>query len=299
MAPGRLRVSSSYDSPGQQMTDMQRSLFCFGLGYSALHLARTLKTRGWEVSGTVRSASKVERLREEGINASVWPDGTPDIPSGAVWLVSVPPDETGCPVARTFGGIAAGVPVIYLSTTGVYGDRNGNWVFEWSAPSPDNPRGERRWLAEEQWQAAAGTKLARVRLPGIYGPGRSALDRLHAGRARRIIKPGQVFSRVHVEDIASGLSALLMKGVPAGVFHLCDDEPAPPQEVIEFAARLAGLEVPPAVRFDAADLSPMARSFYSECKRVSNAKTKGALGWRPIYPTYREGLTAILANETA
>ncbi len=280
------------------MTDMQSSLFCFGLGFSALHLARQLKAEGWTVGGTVRSAEKADRLRREGLDVTVWPGTEPDIPTGAAWLVSVPPGEKGCPVARAFGASAVDAPVIYLSTTGVYGDRRGNWVFEWTTPSPDNLRGERRWLAEQQWQST-GARLASVRLPGIYGSGRSAFDRLRSGNARRIIKPGQVFSRIHVDDIAAGLRALLDKDIPTGVYHLCDDEPAPPQDVIAFAAHLFGTELPPEVDFDTAELSAMARSFYSECKRVSNARTKAALDWRPIYPTYREGLSAILAAEVA
>lgn len=279
------------------MTDVQRSLYCFGLGYSALALARRLRGEGWRVGGTVRSADKAGALRKEGLAVDVWPDGAPDVPAGSVWLVSVPPDAEGCPVARAFAAEAGEAAVIYLSTTGVYGDRGGDWVFEWSLPAPDNPRGERRWRAEQQWAEAAG-RLASVRLPGIYGPGRSAFDRLRAGTARRIVKPGQVFSRVHVDDIAGGLEALISRGVAAGVYHLCDDEPAPPQDVIAYAAGRLGVAVPPDTDFEAADLSAMARSFYSECKRVSNARTKAALGWRPLYPTYREGLDAILAAET-
>lgn len=279
------------------MTDTQGSLYAFGLGYSALRLARRLVAEGWQVAGTVRSAQKADALGAEGISADVWPGSPPDIPGDSVWLVSVPPDEAGCPVARAFGDRAGDTAVIYLSTTGVYGDLGGNWAFEWTPPAPGNPRGARRWQAEQQWQAAAG-RLASVRLPGIYGPGRSALDRVRSGRARRIIKPGQVFSRIHVDDIAGGLQALLDRDIPAGVYHLCDDAPAPPQDVISHAADLLGAGEPPAVDFDSADLSAMARSFYSECKRVSNARTKAALGWRPQYPTYREGLAAILDAET-
>ena len=279
------------------MTDMQDSLYCFGLGYSALRLARRLAGAGWQVGGSVRSAEKAQALRGEGIAADVWPGGAVSVPGNAVWLVSVPPDEAGCPVAQAFGERARDAAVIYLSTTGVYGDLGGNWAFEWSKPSPDNPRGARRWQAEQQWNSAAG-RLASVRLPGIYGPGRSAFDRLGAGTARAIAKPGQVFSRVHVDDIAAGLEALLRCDIPAGVYHLCDDEPAPPQDVIAHAAQLLGLAPPPQLAFGDADLSPMARSFYAECKRISNARTKAQLGWRPAFPTYREGLAAILAAET-
>ncbi|OZB17865.1 MAG: NAD(P)-dependent oxidoreductase, partial [Hyphomonas sp. 34-62-18] len=152
--------------------------------------------------------------------------------------------------------------------------------------------------AEGQWQALTGDKARLVRLPGIYGPGRSAFDRLREGTAQRIVKEGQVFSRVHVDDIASGLEALMHRPDVTGVFHLCDELPAPPQDVIAYAAELLGIAPPPEIAFEDADLSPMAASFYSECKRVSNARAKAALGWRPAYPTYREGLTAILASET-
>jgi nucleoside-diphosphate-sugar epimerase len=191
--------------------------------------------------------------------------------------------------------------VTYLSTTGVYGDLGGGWAFEWSEPTPQSRRAKARALAEDQWRAATGGRVRIVRLPGIYGPGRSAFDRLREGTARRIVKPGQVFSRVHVDDIASGLLALHQRPEAAeqagGVFHLCDDEPAPPQDVIAHAAELLGMAPPPEIPIEEAGLSAMAASFYAECKRISNARTKAALNWRPKYPTYREGLAAILAGE--
>ncbi len=278
------------------MTVAQRKLYCFGLGDSATRLARRMLAQGWSIGGTVRSAQKAGKMAAEGINACVWPGSQITVPQDAVWLVSVPPDAYGCPVVRNFGQQARAARVIYLSTTGVYGDLAGGWAFEWSAPAPSNIRGARRWLAEQQWQAAA-RRLASVRLPGIYGPGRSALDRVRSGKARRIIKPGQVFSRVHVDDIVSGLAALLEHDTAPGVWHLCDDEPAPPEDVIVWAADRLGLARPPAVDFATAQLSEMARSFYDECKRVSNARAKSALGWRPAFPDYRTGLEAILAGE--
>ena len=167
--------------------------------------------------------------------------------------------------------------------------------MEWSAPNPQSERAKRRLAAERAWQARSD-RVSIVRLPGIYGSGRSAFDRLTNGRARRIIKPGQVFSRAHVEDIASGIHALIGSGARS-VFNLCDDLAAPPQDVIHYAAALAGIEPPPEIRIEDADLSPMGRSFYAECKRVSNARLKAVAGWRPKYPTYREGLKAIIRGE--
>jgi nucleoside-diphosphate-sugar epimerase len=256
----------------------------------------------------VRSAEKAALLQARGIDASVW-DGTGplDVPAGAFLLVSVPPDAAGCPVARCLQaargrdpGVGDGDPVVaYLSTTGVYGDLHGGWAFEWTPLTPGSPRAKARVLAETQWQAATGGRVRIVRLPGIYGPGRGPFDKLREGAARRIVKPGQVFSRVHVDDLAEGVLALARHPEAAGVFHLCDDEPAPPQDVTEYAAGLLGLSPPPEVRLEDAALSPMAASFYAECKRVSNARAKAALGWRPQYPTYREGLSAVLAAELA
>ena len=162
--------------------------------------------------------------------------------------------------------------------------------------SSKTARARARVLAERHRQDATGGAARIVRLPGIYGPGRSPFERLRDGTATRVVKPGQVFSRVHVEDIARGLEALLLKPALTGVFHLCDDEPAPPQHVTAFAAGLLGMAPPPEMDIAVAGLSPMARSFYAECKRVSNARAKAALGWRPLYPSYREGLTAILAG---
>ena len=282
------------------MTVPPSLLFVAGLGYSALHLARR-----WPgpVAGTVRSAEKAAALQAEGIDARVWDGAGPlEIPRNACLLASIPPDAHGCPVARCDPPVSDGDPdVIYLSTTGVYGDLNGGWAFEWSPRNPTSARAKARALAEDQWQARTGGRVRIVRLPGIYGPGRSPFDRLRAGTAQRVVKPGQVFSRVHVEDIASGLLALAQRpaatGRAGGVFHLCDDEPAPPQDVTAFAARLLGLEPPPEVPFETAGLSPMAASFYAECKRLSNARAKAALGWRPAYPSYREGLAAVLAGE--
>lgn len=289
------------------MTVQPSLLFVAGLGYSATHLARI-----WPgpVAGTVRSEAKAAALQAEGIDARVWDGESPlQLPANACLLVTIPPDAHGCPVLRhvqtglshDYTGLSGDFAVTYLSTTGVYGDLAGGWAFEWSETRPQSRRAAARALAEDQWREATKGRASIVRLPGIYGPGRSAFDRLRDGTARRIVKPGQVFSRVHVDDIAGGLLALHQRPEAAaragGVFHLCDDEPAPPQDVIAHAAELLGMAPPPEIPIEAAGLSPMAASFYAECKRVSNARTKAALNWRPQYPTYREGLAAILAGE--
>lgn len=282
------------------MTSSQSLLFVFGLGYSAQQLAAQLRPSGWQVAGTVRTPAKASALRAEGIAAVAWAgEGPVDVPPGAHWLVTLPPGSAGCPAALSAGAAThTARSVTYLSTTGVYGDLNGGWAFEWSPVAPSSPRAEARVMAEQQWLAATQGRARLVRLPGIYGPGRSPFDRLRDGTAQRIIKPGQVFSRIHVDDIAGGLVALLDHPDAAGVFHLCDDLAAPPQDVTAHAAQLIGVPVPPDMPFAEARLSPMAASFYAECKRVANARAKAALGWRPRYPTYREGLAAILAEES-
>lgn len=180
----------------------------------------------------------------------------------------------------------------YLSTTGVYGDRQGGWVFEDSATHPQSTEAQRRAVAEAAW---LGVGAAVFRLPGIYGPGRSVFDRLRSGTARRLVRPGQVFSRIHVDDLAAGIAASLARPRPGSVYNLCDDEPAPAADVTAYGARLLGLEPPPEEPFDAAAVSQPALRFWSESKRVSNALAKAELGWRPACPTYREGLAAVLA----
>lgn len=282
------------------MTVPQRTLFCLGLGDSAQHLAGLCQTEGWKIGGTVRTPAKAGTLSARGWAVEVF-DGAGAIapPDGSDWLVSIPPNEAGCPAFAAAGDVAGTArSVTYLSTTGVYGDLGGSWAFEWSPVRPQSERGARRVKAEAQW-LSTGARVSLVRLPGIYGPGRSALDRVREGTARRIVKPGHVFSRIHVADIARGLFLLMKNERADGVFHFTDDEPGPPQDVIAEAARLLGLPVPPEVPFALAGLSPMAQSFYAECKRVSNARAKAALGWHPAYPSYREGLAAILAAETS
>ena len=277
-----------------------RRLFCFGLGFSALALARQLRDKGFAIAGTCRSEEKAAALRAEGIDAFVYgPDHAldPAVLEGTTHLLlSIPPDEQGDPVARDLGNALQALPlqwVGYLSTTGVYGDRGGDWVDELSPLAPSTARGRRRLEAEEQW-AALDLPLHIFRLAGIYGPGRNQLATLRAGTAKRIVKEGQVFSRIHVEDIANILAASIAHPAPGTAYNVCDNEPAPPQEVVTYAAELLGLTPPPEVPFEDADLSPMAKSFYAESKRVSNKRIREELGITLRYPTYREGLRALL-----
>jgi nucleoside-diphosphate-sugar epimerase len=273
-------------------------LLTLGHGYSAAALAATLPD--WRRLGTTRSADRAAAMRTAGVEPVDWGDAAAvddAIATADHLLVSLPPDAAGDAVlARHAAALAAARPawVGYLSTTGVYGDHAGGWVDEASPLAPAGERGRRRVAAEAAW-AATGLPVHRFRLAGIYGPGRSALDRLRSGTAQSIVKPGQVFSRIHVEDIAATLAASIARPDPGGVYNVADDLPAPPHEVIAFAARLLGLPEPPAITFEDAELSPMARSFYAESKRVSNRRIKHDLGVRLAYPDYRAGLRAILA----
>jgi nucleoside-diphosphate-sugar epimerase len=278
---------------------MTHRLLCFGLGYSARALAGRLSRRGFDVLGTSRT----------GDGGALAFDGTRPIAAEALAgvthiLSSIPPDHAGDPAfnahrdwldahARDLAWIG------YLSTTGVYGDAGGGWVDESSALAPSNDRSRWRVIAEQQWLGLwqrHGAAAHVFRLPGIYGPGRSAIDQVRAGTARRIDKPGQVFSRIHVEDIAATLEASIARPRGGAVYNVADDEPAPNADVIAHAFELLGRPVPPAIPYEqiAPALSPMARSFYADSRRVRNALIKQELGVRLAYPTYREGLRAIL-----
>ena len=217
-------------------------------------------------------------------------------------LVTAAPDTEGCPGLRTLVPAMARGGAFpdwlgYLSTTGVYGDRQGGWAFESSRLAAQSMEGARRVAAERDWLDVGkgmGLTTTIFRLPGIYGPGRSTFDRLRSGRAKRITAPGQVFSRIHVDDLAAGLAASIARPRAGGIYNLCDDAPAPNSEVVAYAAELLGLPVPPEIPVEEANLAGSAQRFYAESKRVSNARAKAELGWRPAYPTYREGLSAIL-----
>ncbi|MCE2509673.1 MAG: SDR family oxidoreductase [Alphaproteobacteria bacterium] len=286
----------------------QGRLFCFGLGYSARTLARRLGARGWHVLGTARTAGTCAGLQAAGIEALPF-DGTAPLapakhPLASVThvLSSVPPDVRGDPVLRHHAEDLAGLSglrwVGYLSTTGVYGDRSGEWVDEDSTLRPTGMRGRRRAEAERAWLALgekAGLAVHVFRLAGIYGPGRSALEALRQGRAKRIRKPGQVFSRIHVDDLAETLLRSMAAPKAGRIYNVCDDKPAAPEDVVTFAARLLGMPPPPLVAFEDADLSDMARSFYADNKRVRNDRIKRELGVVLRYADYEAGLNAILA----
>jgi nucleoside-diphosphate-sugar epimerase len=282
---------------------MDNVLFSFGHGYSARALAARLVPRDWRIYGTTRDPAKADTLRAEGVIPLIWDSAEigSALDEATHLLSSVGPGEDGDPVlARHRDQIARIAPGLawagYLSTTGVYGDHDGAWVDETTPLVPSTRRGKLRVAAESEWQTIPDLPLHVFRLAGIYGPGRGPFAKVREGTARRIIKPGQVFSRIHVDDIAQVLEASMHAPCPGTAYNLCDDDPAPPQDVIAFAAELLGLPVPDAVDFDAADLTPMARSFYSESKRVSNRRIREDLGVQLKHPDYRSGLRAMIAD---
>jgi nucleoside-diphosphate-sugar epimerase len=275
-------------------------LLNLGHGYSAARFAASLPG-GWRVLGATRSAEKAAAMAVAGFEPVDWGDRSAvaaAIAEASHVLVSAAPDSGGDPVlARHVGDLAAaGIAWVgYFSTTGVYGDRQGGWVDEESAREPVSERGRWRVAAEDAW-LASGLPVHLFRLPGISGPGRSAFERLREGTAQRVVKPGQIFSRIHVDDIVAALRASIARPAPGRAYNLADDEPAPPQDVVAFAAGLLGVAVPPEVPIEAAGLSPMARSFYAESKRVSNRRMKQELRVTLAYPDYRAGLRAIHAQ---
>jgi dTDP-4-dehydrorhamnose reductase len=281
-------------------------LFCLGLGYSAGVLAHRLTTQGWTITGTSTSEVGAQNIAGCGYRGVVFNGReksevtTQALGIATHILLSVPPGAQGDPALRLHGDDIAASRSIrwigYFSTVGVYGDSDGQWVSEDTVATPASERGQRRLEAENGWRALgqqSGKTTVVFRLPGIYGPGRSTIDDVRDGTARRIIKPGQVFNRIHVDDIASAVEASIRNPIPNRVYNVTDDEPGPPQDVVAFAAELLGQPVPPGLDFATTELSPMARSFYSESKRVSNARLKSELGLQLAYPTYREGLSAI------
>ena len=282
------------------------NLFVFGLGYSAIETAVILQAGGWRVSGTVRSAAKASGLLKEGISSILFDDLAAvesAFQTATHLLVSTPPGDEGDPAIFAYEPTLRQAPALrwigYLSTVGVYGDHHGEWIDEETPTAAPRGRKSARVEAEKAWEALAHERevpLDIFRLAGIYGPGRSPLDRIRAGDARRIVKPGQVFNRIHVEDIAQTVIAAIRRerrGGGSRVYNVADDEPAPPQDVLLYAAELIGAPTPPEIPFEKADLSPMARSFYEDNKRVHNTKIKRELGVVLRYPTYREGLQAL------
>ena len=266
----------------------------FGYGFIGAAFAAAAREAGHDIAATIRTPKRRRLLEPLGVTAV--PAGNVRAMARAVRnagaiLVTPPPDDAGCPAYAALSSLdLSGKWIGYLSTTGVYGDRDGGWVFEDSTRQPGSVEGRRRVLAENQWLS----KGAHVfRLPGLYGPGRNVIERLRDGTARRIHKDGHVFSRLHHDDCASALLASLDRPSAGGIYNLCDDEPAAADEVLAWAAREFGFDLPPPIAWDDPALSPTARRFYQDNKRVSNARAKAALGWRPAYPTYREGLRAI------
>ncbi len=285
------------------------NLFVFGIGYTAGHYLRHHAGAFDAVAGTVRSIEKIEELRGDGIEAFSFdpPAADPEIASrlavSDALLVSVQPGRDGDPVLASFGDAIAAAPrlkrIAYLSTIGVYGDHGGAWIDEATRPVPESERGRHRLIVEDQWLALgarSGKQVAVLRLAGIYGPGRNTIEDLRDGSARRILKPDQVFNRIHVDDIGRAISCALMKDGVGGTWNIADDEPAPAPDVVAYGAKLLGIAAPPIIPFADAELSPMARSFYGANRRVSNRAMKEELGVTLGYPTYRDGLAALVQD---
>jgi nucleoside-diphosphate-sugar epimerase len=290
-------------------------LICFGLGYSAQYFVEIFGQKFDRIVGTVRGAERAAALdaHPSGRLKALSFDGssaTPDLRSivaeADAALISIPPDENGDPVLRACGDALAHAQrlraIVYLSTIGVYGDRGGAWVDETTPPQPGAARSRERLAAEQAW-LDFGTRqniaVAILRLAGIYGPGQNALVQIASGKARRIVKPGQVFNRIHVGDIAQAIDAAFTRQA-SGIFNVADDEPTPPADPIVFAAQqLMGVAPPPEIPFEQAapTMSPMALSFWQECRRVRNDKLKRELGVSLRYPTYREGLRALFEEQ--
>lgn len=297
---------------GTHVTTMAtgKRLFCFGYGFSTRALGALLGPAGWSLAGTCRSEEGCRALADAGIDAVPFAREAPLADAARLLagtthaLLSIPPDADGDPALDRHGAAIAALPALewigYLSTTGVYGDTGGAWVDESAAPAPSGERGKRRLAAERGWRAlgaAHGIRVHVFRLAGIYGPGRNALAAVRRGAAKRIERPGQVFSRIHVADIAQALAASIARPRAGAIYNVCDDEPAPGADVVAHACALLGVAPPPPVPLEEAGLSPMARSFYADNRRVSNALIKEELGVELRYPDYRAGLAALLAEE--
>lgn len=283
---------------------MTKTLLSFGHGYSATALSDQLVQQGWQVFGSCRTEDKMPTLKAKGVKPLLWPGDSVSeaLEQASHLLLSVAPGADGDPVLNALGDVIAKRAdqfewVGYLSTVGVYGDHQGGWVSEDTPSAPATKRGELRVAAESAWSAIEGLPLHIFRLAGIYGPGRGPFAKVHAGTARRIIKKDQVFSRIHVEDIVQVLLASIEHPNLGAVYNVCDNDPAPPQDVIAFAADLLGVPVPEAIPYDEVEMTPMAKSFYAESKRVRNDRIKDELGVQLRYPDYRAGLRALL--ETA
>jgi nucleoside-diphosphate-sugar epimerase len=275
-------------------------LLSLGHGYSASALARLLIPQGWQVIGTTRSPDRAVAFEQAGVTPLVWPgDLAFALQKATHILASAAPDASGDPFLQAVPALAKSPArwVGYLSTTAVYGDHQGGWVDEDTPVNPQSDRARHRVLAERQWMGT-GLPVHVFRLAGIYGPGRGPFEKVRNGTARRLIKPGQVFSRTHVQDIAQVLAASIHQPDPGAVYNVCDDDPAPPEDVLTYAAALLGLPPPPEMDYATADLPPMVRSFYSESKRVRNRRIREDLGVSLLYPDYRSGLAALATDLT-
>jgi len=277
---------------------MGKVLLSIGHGFSASVLGAQLIKDGWTVYGTTRSVEKAKKLNDGGVNSIIWPgtDLTPYIQKATHILTSVSPNSQGDPVLNQYNEILSKNTfdwVGYLSTTGVYGNHNGGWVDENSPLKPNTTRGKLREEAELSW-SKLNINLHIFRLAGIYGPGRGPFSKVRNGTARRIIKEGQLFSRIHVDDIAQVLLASIRYPRQGAIYNVCDDNPAPPEDVISYAAELLDMPIPIAIDYDKAEMSPMARSFYAENKRVSNELIKRELGVELKFPDYKTGLQSLL-----
>jgi nucleoside-diphosphate-sugar epimerase len=280
---------------------MTKTLISFGHGYSASALAQRLTPLDWQIFGTTRTPERAEAIRASGVLPFVIESEDAQIKDAlrqaTHLLISAGPDADGDPTLRRFRDDIAAAKnlewVGYLSTTGVYGDHQGGWVDETTPLTPTTRRGKFRVAAEQEWQSL-DIPLHIFRLAGIYGPGRGPFSKVRKGTARRIIKENQVFSRTHVEDIAQVLHASINRPNPGAVYNVCDDLAAPPEDVIEHAAKLLGLPIPPAISYEEAEMTPMARSFYAESKRVRNERIKKELGVVLKYPDYQTGLAALV-----
>ena len=288
-----------------------KRLFCFGYGFSASALGALLGPAGWSLAGTCRTPEGCHELAGAGVDAVPFSREAPladparSLAGTTHILLSIPPDAQGDPSLDRHGADIAAIESLewigYLSTTGVYGDTGGAWVDESAPLAPTGTRGKRRLEAERAWLALGedhGLAVQVFRLAGIYGPGRNALAAVKHGTAKRIAKPGQVFSRIHVADIAQVLAASIAEPRAGAIYNVCDDEPAPAADVVAHACALLGVAPPPLTPLEDADLSPMARSFYADSRRVSNDRIKAELGVTLRYPNYRAGLAALLAEET-
>lgn len=282
---------------------MGGTLLSLGHGYSAQAVADVLRPLGWRIIGTTRSAEKMSQFESNGIEARLWPDDDlgEDIKTATHILCSAAPTADGDPFLPSLSAAidSAGAQWIgYLSTIGVYGDHGGAWVDEDTEFTPTTTRGRHRFVAEQQWQAL--NPAAHIfRLGGIYGPGRGPFAKIKSGKSKRIIKQGQVFSRIHSEDIAQVVAASIHAPNPGRVYNVVDGDPAPPQDVLSYAAALLGVPAPEEVRFEDAEMSPMARAFYADNKRVRNTRIIEELGVTLKYPDYRSGLKAMLKDEGA